>query len=106
MHAYGMHSYIFFDFISYIFLPTFHGILFTSKKNYIILSDLCNHAFVMNKSSYKFFADKCRLPYYGGCEFTRECISTEFDQTCGLCLPGLTPDFSGDPAFGPCIRKY
>ena len=52
------------------------------------------------------FADKCRLPYYGGCDFTRECVTTTFGQNCGSCLPGLTPDLSGDPIAGPCIRKY
>ena len=34
------------------------------------------------------FADKCRLPYYGDCDYTRECVTTEFGQNCGNCLPG------------------
>ena len=37
------------------------------------------------------FADKCRLPFYGGCELTRECVTTAFGQNCGNCLTGYTP---------------
>ena len=38
--------------------------------------------------------DKCLLPHYGGCFGTRECISSEFDVTCGACLDGFN-DLSG-----------
>ena len=60
---------------------------------------------IRNDSELFNFTDKCRLPYYGACHFTRECVSTEFGQNCGDCLSGLTPDLAGDTTTGPCIRK-
>lgn len=50
-----------------------------------------------------FLADKCLLPYYGGCPLTRECVTSEFDINCGACLPGYAID-RFDP-FGECLRK-
>ena len=40
---------------------------------------------------FKFFisADKCLLPYYGGCDYTRECETSRLQVTCGDCLPNL-----------------
>ena len=29
------------------------------------------------------------MPYYGGCPYTRECISSKTGVSCGDCLPGL-----------------
>ena len=47
--------------------------------------------------------DKCLTPYYGGCDYTRVCITSEFDVNCGNCLPG----FATNPAdiSGPCLSK-
>ena len=53
-----------------------------------------------------YFADKCRLPYYGDCDFTRECVTTAFGQNCGDCLSGYTQDLTADdPDSAPCVRK-
>ena len=52
-----------------------------------------------------FPTDKCRLPYYGGCPYTRECITSEFDVNCGACLSGFIQDPNNNTAFAPCIRK-
>ena len=48
--------------------------------------------------------DKCLIPYYGGCSYTRECITSEFDVNCGGCLPG----FVENPAntAGDCLGEY
>ena len=48
-------------------------------------------------------ADKCCLPYYGGCSYTRQCNSTENGTICGSCLFGYEED-PEDPS-GDCIRK-
>ena len=47
--------------------------------------------------------DKCLAPYYGGCDYTRVCLTSEFDVNCGNCLPG----FATNPADigGPCLSK-
>ena len=50
-----------------------------------------------------FHVDKCMLPHYGACPYTRLCESSVFGVRCGSCLPGFArnpADFSGD-----CIRK-
>ena len=47
--------------------------------------------------------DKCRLPYYGGCPYTRECITSEFDVNCGACLSGFIPDPNNNTN---CIGKW
>ena len=49
--------------------------------------------------------DKCRVPYYGGCSFTRECITSEADVNCGDCLPGFMEDPTNTTAGADCIRK-
>ena len=65
----------------------------------------CTYVTKHYNSSALHFADKCRLPYNGGCDLTRECFDNAFSHNCGGCLPGFTPDLSGDPDNGPCIRK-
>lgn len=47
--------------------------------------------------------DKCKFPYYGGCPFTRECLTSALDVGCPRCLPG----FVDDPANpgGACLRE-
>ena len=32
------------------------------------------------------FLDKCLAPYYGGCDYTRECQSSRLEVNCGPCL--------------------
>lgn len=48
-------------------------------------------------------SDKCLLPYYGGCPYTRTCIASAIDVNCGVCLPGffVNPSDSG----GECLSK-
>ena len=46
--------------------------------------------------------DKCLLPYYGGCSYTRPCLSSEFDVGCGPCLPGLA---EANPVVSDCLSK-
>ena len=46
--------------------------------------------------------DKCLLPYYGGCSGTRECISSEFDVNCRVCLGGFV---ERDPVVRDCSGK-
>jgi hypothetical protein len=36
--------------------------------------------------------NKCRLPYYGGCPFTRQCLTSALDVGCTDCLTGFVPD--------------
>ena len=46
-----------------------------------------------------FHADKCMLPHYGACPYTRLCETSVFGVRCGSCLPGYArnpADFSGD----------
>ncbi|CAI8032806.1 hypothetical protein GBAR_LOCUS18527, partial [Geodia barretti] len=52
--------------------------------------------------------NKCLLPYYGGCNYTQNCQTTEFDVGCRVCLPG----FVDNPLFGismpnerPCLLE-
>ena len=47
--------------------------------------------------------DKCRLPYYGGCPFTRECLSSALDVGCPSCLFGFVED-PANPG-GECLRE-
>ena len=47
--------------------------------------------------------DKCLLPYYGGCDLTRKCMSHRFGVRCGGCLEGFIID--PDDSRGPCLRK-
>ena len=46
--------------------------------------------------------DKCYLPYYGGCSYTRLCITSDHSVSCGDCLPGLA---EADPITNDCIGK-
>ncbi len=49
--------------------------------------------------------DKCSLPYYGGCQFTRLCFSDEGDTViCGQCLAGFITNTITSNA-GPCPGK-
>lgn len=48
--------------------------------------------------------DKCLLPYYGGCDLTRKCMSHRFYVRCGGCLEGFVPN--PDDHKGPCLRKF
>lgn len=48
--------------------------------------------------------DKCRLPYYGGCVFTRECLSGALDVGCPRCLNGFVENPS-DPS-GECLGEF
>lgn len=52
--------------------------------------------------------DKCRLPYYGGCPKTRECITSEFDVNCGFCLLGYMedPDMPERDCLGLCSLHH
>lgn len=47
--------------------------------------------------------DKCRFPYYGGCPFTRECLTSALDVGCPRCLSGFVDDPT-DPG-GACLRE-
>jgi hypothetical protein len=44
--------------------------------------------------------DKCLLPYHGGCDPTRFCVSTSSGANCGECLPGFV-----DNGQRSCSRK-
>ena len=33
--------------------------------------------------------DKCLAPYYGGCDYTKECMNSRYSVSCGGCLPGF-----------------
>ena len=47
-------------------------------------------------------ADKCLLPYYGGCPYSRQCITSKFTVYCDDCLFG----FAEDPTnIGACLSK-
>ena len=46
-------------------------------------------------------ADKCLLPFYGGCDLTRACLNSRSGVICGDCLPGFIEVGAGDP----CLRK-
>ena len=47
-------------------------------------------------------ADKCLLPYYGGCSYTRQCNSFDLGANCSDCLPGY---FEAEPMRTDCICK-
>ena len=49
--------------------------------------------------------DKCLLPYYGGCSYSRECQTATFQASCGDCLPGFVsdPNNLGGDCLGECI---
>ena len=49
-------------------------------------------------------ADKCRLPNYGGCPYTRECVSSALNAGCTRCLTGFVehPFNIG----GECLREF
>lgn len=36
--------------------------------------------------------DKCRLPFYGGCPFTIECLSSVLTVDCPTCISGFVED--------------
>ena len=41
--------------------------------------------------------DKCVMPYYGGCPYSRKCYSSHTGASCGGCLPGFTQ------SLGRCV---
>ena len=58
---------------------------------------------ILNSQShlYLFFpADKCRLPFYGGCSYTKQCATSSLSANCRDCLPGLV-----DIGEFDCVRK-
>ncbi len=68
-------------------------------------SELHNGLAILHFVSSLFFShlDKCRLPYYGGCDYTRICSSSVFDANCGSCLPGY---FELPVRQIHCARKF
>ena len=46
--------------------------------------------------------DKCRLPHYGGCPFTRVCLSSAYEVRCSTCVSGFVED-PADP-HGECLN--
>ena len=88
----------------------FQGILLAEDNAYCTpcmpTLDLYMYVHAHYNSNALYLADKCRLPYYGNCDFTRECVTSPFSQVCGNCLFEYTEDqFAADPANDPCIRK-
>ena len=53
---------------------------------------------------YVFATDKCRLPFYGGCPFTRVCLSSALDVGCPSCISGFVED-PANPG-GACLREF
>ena len=51
------------------------------------------------------FTDKCLLPYYGSCSFTRECESTDLDVNCRFCRPGWARVIGGGPGSA-CVGMF
>ena len=51
-----------------------------------------------------FHADKCLLPHYGACPYSRLCETSVFGVRCGNCLPGGARQTRFD-STGNCIRK-
>ena len=49
-------------------------------------------------------ADKCLLPHYGACPYTRLCETSVFGVRCGLCLPGYARNVTS--LSGDCIGKF
>jgi hypothetical protein len=52
--------------------------------------------------------DKCLIPYYGGCNYTQNCTTSEFDVGCRVCLRGFVdnPLFgTGIPSERPCLLE-
>ena len=47
-----------------------------------------------------FSIDKCLLPYYGGCSYTRICVTSEFDVNCRNCFPGFFQIGTNQICFG------
>ena len=73
---------------SFLFVKVSHKSLISASEFFIIILSA---------------TDKCRLPYYGGCPFTRECLSSALDVGCPSCLFGFVED-PVNPG-GECLRE-
>ena len=75
-------------------------LLFCESK--LIQFGVC-YMYVQSTVSEFINGDKCLLPYYGGCPYSRECVTSEFAVNCGPCLPGFAPNPSD--RGGICLSK-